>query len=120
MTKPTWFAAALVMAIINEHGGLWRRATSVVLLRATDFDDAFVAACEIGHGMEETYVNGEGDGVRWAFERVMTLDMLPERLTSGTEVYSEPHQVDTASEIAFDSVFTPELHKPEQSGVSST
>jgi len=78
------------MAVINEHGGLWKRATSVVLLRAMDFDDAFAVACEVGHGMEETYVNGDDDGVRWAFERVMTLDMLPEDLTSGTEVYSEP------------------------------
>jgi hypothetical protein len=120
MTNHSWFAASLVMAVINEHGGLWKRATSVVLLRAMDFDDAFAVACEVGHGMEETYVNGDGDGVRWALERVMTLDMLPEELTSGTEVYSEPHEVDSAPEIAFDSVFTPELHPPEQSGVPST
>ena len=88
--------------------------------RAMDFDDAFAVACEAGHGMEETYVNGDGEGVRWAFERVMTLDMLPEELASGTEVYSEPHEVESSPEIAFDSVLTPELHPPEQSGVPST
>jgi hypothetical protein len=62
MTNQRWFAASLVLAVINEHGGLWKRATSVVLLRATDFDDAFSVACDVGRGMEQTDLNGDGEG----------------------------------------------------------
>lgn len=120
MTAPSWYAAAIVVAVINERGGLWKRVTSVVLVRGTDFDQAFRAACEIGRSMEETYVNGEGERVRWAFERVATLDLLPENLSSGTEVYSEPHQVVDSSELSFESEFSPEQSSPGQSGVPPT
>jgi hypothetical protein len=46
--------------------------------------------------------------------------MLPEQLASGTEVYSEPREVEGSTEVAFDSEFTPELHPPGQSGVPPT
>lgn len=120
MTEQAWYSASLILAVINEHGGLWRRVTSVVLLRATDFADAFQVACDLGHGMEEIYVNSDAERVRWAFERVATLDLLSENLTSGMEVYSEPHDVAEPAELTFNVSFSPEQHTPGQSGVSPT
>jgi Domain of unknown function (DUF4288) len=115
--EEAWFAASLVLAIINEFGGLWRRVTSVVLVRAANFEQAFIDACMAGRAMESTYTNADGERVRWAFERVETLDELPANLASGTEVYSLPHKVGDASELTFDATFAPELHPPGQSGV---
>lgn len=115
--EEAWFAASLLLAVISELGGLWRRVTSVVLIRAVDFEQAFVEACRAGRAMEETYANAEGELVRWAFERVATLDELPGPLASGVEVYSEPHDVGDRSELAFDAQFEPERYPPGQTGV---
>ena len=70
--------------------------------------------------MEETYANSDGERVRWAFERVATLDMLPEQLASGTEVYSEPHGIEDAPDVTFATEFSPEQFQPGQTGVSPT
>lgn len=120
MTEQAWYSASLLVAVINERGGLWKRVTSVVLVRADDFEAAFRAACEVGRGMEETYLNRDEERVRWAFERVATLDLLPERLMSGTEVYSAPHDAESPTELAFDAQFHPERFPPGQAGVPST
>ena len=90
---------------------------SVVLVRASHFEQAFPDACIAGRAMESTYANADGERVRWAFERVETMDELPANLTSGTEVYSQPHDVGDSSELAFDAKFAPELYPPGQSGV---
>lgn len=120
MTKLNWYSASLVFAILEENTGLWRRVTSVVLIRADGFDMAFNVACQRGFESETTYRNPLGEQVRWAFERVATLDALPEVLTNGVEVYSAPHDVADDSEISFDAVFEPSQFPPEQTGISPT
>ena len=108
------------MAVLNEHGGLWRRVVSVVLVKAHDFDEAFERACARGFEEEERYVNADGEQVRWAFERVSTLDMLPEVLSDGVEVYSDPGPLLEDSSVPLDIQFEPEATPPGQSGVSPT
>ncbi len=120
MNGGSWFAASLVMAVLNERGGLWRRVISVVLVKADDFDQAFDSACRRGFEQEERYLNAAGEEVRWAFERVATLDMLPEILTDGVEVYSEPGPLLEDGTVPFDVEFEPRAAAPGQSGVSPT
>lgn len=120
MTAVQWFAASLVMAVLNERGGLWRRVTSVVLVQAADFDEAFEKACNRGYQQEQLYENADGERVRWAFERVATLDILPENLSDGIEVYSEPGEVLNDSTVRFDVQFIPKLGEPGQTGISPT
>jgi hypothetical protein len=120
VTADSWFAASLVLAVLNERGGLWRRVTSVVLVKADDFEEAFEKACHQGHEQETRYENAEGEGVRWAFEKVATLDMLPEVLVDGTEIYSEPGPLINDRSVPFDHQFDPRASPPGQSGVSPT
>ena len=120
MRTGSWFAASLVFAVLNEEGGLWRRVTSVVLLQADDFEGALEKALVRGVEEEHRYVNAEGEEVRWAFEKVATLDMLPEVLTDGVEVYSEPGPILADSSVPFDIDFGPRGIAPGQSGVAPT
>ena len=120
MRTGSWFAASLVFAVLNEEGGLWRRVTSVVLLQADDFEGALEKALVRGVEEEHRYVNAEGEAVRWAFEKVATLDMLPEVLTDGVEVYSEPGPILADSSVPFDIDFGPRGIAPGQSGVAPT
>jgi Domain of unknown function (DUF4288) len=120
MTRDSWFAASVVMAVLIEDEGLARRATSVVLLRAEDFDAAFEAALVRGAEMEESYENRNGQGVRWAFEGVETLDMLPEELSDGVEVYVDLGADINDATVPFDRVFEPAKSPPGQSGVPPT
>jgi len=110
----------MVMAVLIEDEGLARRATSVVLLRAQGFDAAFEAALLRGERMEESYTNRDGQKVRWAFERVATLDMLPEELSDGVEIYAELGADINDTTVPFDKVFEPAKSPPGQSGVPPT
>ena len=120
MTQDQWFAASIVMAILIEDEGLARRATSVVLLRSRDFHTAFEAALAHGEQMEESYKNRDGRKVRWAFERVATLDMLPEELSDGVEVYAELGADINDASVPFWKHFEPAKFPPGQSGVAPT
>jgi|GEM_PF-1951598 len=117
MSSDSWFVASLVLAVLNERVGLWRRVTSVVLVRAAGFEEAFDKACRRGFEQETRYVNVDDEGVRWAFEQVATLDILPEALVDGVEIYSEPGPLINDRSVPFDQEFDPREIPPGQSGV---
>ena len=112
--------ASLDMVVLDEKGGMIRRAKSVVLLRASGFAEAFEKACDRGFLDEDTYFNSEGERIRWAFERVATLDALPEFFSDGMEVYSELGEDLNDPEVPLDVQFSPRSTPPGQSGVSPT
>ena len=85
---------------------------------AADFEEAFDKACYRGYEQESDYLNADGERVRWAFERVATLDILPEVLADGTEIYSEPGPLVNDRSVPFDREFNPRESPPGQSGVS--
>ena len=120
MSGEGWFVASLEMAVLAEKGGMLRRARSVVLLRASGFAEAFEKACDRGVLEEETYTNSAGERIRWAFERVATVDALPEVFSDGTEVYSELGEDLNDPDVPFDIEFSPRSTPPGQSGVSPT
>ena len=73
-----------------------------------------------GEQMEESYKNRDGRKVRWAFERVATLDMLPEELSDGVEVYAELGADINDASVPFWKHFEPAKFPPGQSGVAPT
>ena len=117
MSETAWYSASLVLAIVNERGGLWRRVLSVRLIRASSFEEAFARALVLGRAAEETYVNADGEAVRWRFEKVETLDLLGDGLEDGREVHSEPRAEDPQSAMSFHDDLHPEASYPDQSGV---
>ena len=118
MSDLMWFAASLDVACIIEGEGLVSRMTPVVLIKASDFPSAMTAACERGESFEETYPNADGDMVRWAFERVATLDVVGAELAPGVEVFSSFGEA-TDSSVPFDVVFQPSEQQPGQTGIHS-
>ncbi|MEM9516398.1 MAG: DUF4288 domain-containing protein [Actinomycetota bacterium] len=120
MSGAQWFSASLIFAVLTEGGGLARRWTTVVLVQADDFEDAFRTAVRHGEESEEVYVNAEGAKVRWALERVETLDALPETLVDGVEVYSAAGDDLSDPNIGFETKFNPRASEPGQSGIQPT
>jgi len=69
----------------------------VVVFLAKDFDDALLRALDLSRAMESTYLNGDGQEVRWRFIGVETLDQLGQ-ITDGREVWSEPLDSDAETQ----------------------
>lgn len=114
MKNQQWFSTKIRLLCLLESGGGTGYRDSVFLIQATDFEDAFGRALEIGRGLERTYLNGDGITVRWAFTSVISLDALGRALTDGDEIYSEPLDLAIDSAIDFDTQFSPEQSKPTQ------
>lgn len=93
MSGQHWFSAALVVVVSNGAKKSRERITSVVLLRAGDFEEALEIAHELGRDAEEHYKTGQGETVRWTFESVASVDMLPETLWSGVEVHCSTEEI---------------------------
>lgn len=118
MSVDGWFVASLDMVVLAEKGGMIQRAKSVVVVRASGFAEAFEKACNLGLLNEESYINSAGERIRWAFERVATVDALPEVFSDGMEIYFELGEELNDLGVPFDVEFSPRSVPPGQSGVS--
>jgi hypothetical protein len=109
-----WFSARLrrVCLVGGQESGTTE--DSVVLFVAVWFDDAFQRALALGYEKEEEYRNGEGEIVQWKFQSVLTLDIIPELLESGTEVHSMMHLPGDLVSGSAEVPTTPEASKPSQ------
>jgi Domain of unknown function (DUF4288) len=109
-----WFSAMLRFVIVTPDRVL-RRARSLVLLRAADWEPAQAKALELGRGQEREYSNAAGELVRWRLEALETLDRLGEEIPDGREVYAEP--LDAPGTLEAPPEPDPTGSRPEQSGV---
>ncbi len=116
MSSSEWFSAAVRVAILVEGTRDHDEARSVFLFRSPNFDEAFVRALQLGRGLEQEYVNGAGQLVRWLLLEVETLDILGPEIADGREVYSEPLR----ASITFPPETSPESFKPEESNPTSS
>jgi hypothetical protein len=110
-----WFATSLRLVCLVEGYGATTQETSVHIFRATDWDNAFDRALALGRSHEQDYLNGEGEQVRWRLDRVSTLDMIRAPDLEGAEVFSE--MSDVSGGPPFDTMFEPEKHQPENTGI---
>jgi hypothetical protein len=114
MIDQQWFSTTVRLLCLLESGGGTGYRDSVFLIRGKDFEDAFRRALEVGRAQERTYVNGDDVRVRWIFTSVVSLDALGRELTDGTEIYSEPLDLEIGSGIGFETRFFPEESTPVQ------
>ncbi len=112
----TWFSAPMRLAILVEgRDESTSQDTVVHIFRADDQDSAFGRALELGRSHENEYSNGDGERVRWRFDRVLTVDALSAEGLDGAEVYSALS--DPEPGLTFDTEFRPETHQPGRSGI---
>jgi len=114
---PVWFSAMLRFVVLLERDGAVDLSRSVIVFRAEDWPEAKDRAVVLGHAMERTYLNGDGEEVRWRLEAVETLDLLGDSITDGREIYSEPLPISDGLVIPFEAEFDPRSSDPGQSGV---
>jgi len=114
MTEGSWFSSTVRRVCLVEGEGCVMANDSVHIFRATDFDDAFERALEVGRAQEEEYRNGAGQLVRWRLEELLSLDMIRAESLDGAEVHSRLEEIDPPREVDMDEVFTPECSQPHQ------
>ena len=100
------------MCLVDGIGGV-RYEDDAIVLKAANWDDARTRALDLGRAKEKTYRNSENRQVRWALERLVTLDELGE-IVDGLEIYSQPSNLGIQA-VPFDQEFRPELTEPTQS-----
>ncbi len=100
------------MVLVEGAGGI-RYQDSVFVLLAESWDEARSKAMILGHSKEHMYRNSDGQLVRWAFERLITLDELG-GIADESEVYSQPSELGKPT-VAFGQEFHPEVIEPTQS-----
>lgn len=105
-----WFSACLrVMCLIEDAGGV-KYQDDIVVITATDWEEARRKAIAHGRSRETRYTNIRGKPVRWAFERVVTLVELG-GIFDGSEIYSQSVSLDGAP-VPFNAEFDPEASEP--------
>jgi hypothetical protein len=109
----SWFSALLRFRIVIADSD-WDFEESVVVFRATDWEQAFKRALAVGREMEASYENAESERVEHRLLAVRTLDQLGEELTDGREVFST--RASSARRAVIDPP-RPEESEPKQSGV---
>ena len=108
-----WFSAKLRRICLVEGHGCTMANDSVHVFQATDFDEAFERALDIGRRHEEEYRTADGQLVRWKLAEVLTLDAVRDSI-DGAEVYSEFAEFDPPRGMTIDAIFHPEDSKPNQ------
>ncbi|MEC7523183.1 MAG: DUF4288 domain-containing protein [Myxococcota bacterium] len=114
MTERTWFSSTVRRVCLVEGEGCVMANDSVLLFRASDFDEAFRRAVELGRALEEEYRNLAGQLVRWRLKEVLSLDSIRAESLDGAEVHSSFEEFDPPHKLEMDEVFTPECSEPHQ------
>jgi hypothetical protein len=102
------------ITVTEGIGSLW---DSVYLISATDRDSAWKEALTLGEGLEESYVNGVGEQIRFAFLGVLTIDELGDELKTGAEVYFTSHDFDQPIPVSPNAEFFPQRIRPGLAGI---
>jgi uncharacterized protein DUF4288 len=95
-----WYLAVLVVASRVDDGKSIKPLVDQQfrLIRATDPEAAYARALQLGAEEADSYLNSEGDRVRWEFVGLSDLtELLEQDLQDGTEVYSTIERADPAS-----------------------
>jgi len=87
---------------------------SVVLFKATGWEEALVEALVLGRGLEKSYRNPDGERVEWRLAEIATMDELRDDIR-GAEVFA--YRVDVRPQDNDLASLNPEASKPNQSGV---
>jgi hypothetical protein len=119
MKKPRfWYSGSCRRLCIVEGRGATTTETSVYVFRATDRAAAIRRLRRLSRKLEEEYVNGYGERVRWAVVSLDTVDELGEGRMREAEVHSTMTEIEPPDvSVTLTSRFTPEAAEPGLSGV---
>ena len=109
-----YYSARLIFIVLIDSARARRRNLhdeSVVVVRATDFRQAFRKALKVGRSMQTQYKNKWGQKVRWALEAVDTIVQIGS-ITDGTEISSRLHDRVSSRPVRFGTRFSPEKSCP--------
>jgi hypothetical protein len=91
MSEESWYMAVLVLesSVEGETAYMPLIDLQYRLVRASQVDDAYHKAHEIGVSEEQSYSNADGEVVSWKFAGLHDLvEITDQELVHGTEVYS--------------------------------
>ena len=106
-------AQLLIVCIVNRKKPRKRNTWdhSFVLIQAKSYEEAFRRALEIGREQETTYLNQQGEKVRWAFVRVESIKRLSHSL-DGQEAGSLLGAYASNKPLSLKKRFLPEKSEP--------
>lgn len=117
-TDPLWFSACLRFVVLVEGAEAdGHYADSVIVFRASEWDEAHARAVSIGRARETTYRNTDGATAVWRLKEVRTLDQLGSDLDDGRELFWRTEPFAPAETFGIDTTFTPDRPRPTQTGV---
>jgi hypothetical protein len=88
MNSESWFSATLQFYFVNSVLGKTRAESSVFLVKAADFDDAFKRFLYVGQKNEENFQNHLGQQIKKRFVAITTLDIISQTDLDGAEIKS--------------------------------
>jgi hypothetical protein len=86
-----WFGVSLLYKSSEplDEQGTRLFEERIIVLNATNEEEAWEKANEYGPSLEERYTNAEGRWVAWSFERTVEVKaILEDQLADGVEVFS--------------------------------
>jgi hypothetical protein len=90
--KQTWYVATIILkcevAAEPVDPDEWTCIQNIHVLRASDREEAYQKALELGKSGEVTYLNSDGQDVTWKFVGLQFLEeLLTKTIRDGTEIW---------------------------------
>ena len=82
-----WFVAKIIFRICNEGSRKLQFDEHIRLIKANNFDEAFLKARILGLSEEDAFMNNDNKPVKWEFINVAELYEIND-LKDGSEIYS--------------------------------
>lgn len=91
-----WYITKIIFQIISGEGNHAAQFDEQLrLIAATDKEEAYQKACQLGQSEEDFFINNKGQVVKWQFINTSEIHLLNE-LSDGTEIYSHIEDKDNA------------------------
>jgi hypothetical protein len=91
-----WYVAKIIFRICNEGSQKLQFDEHIRLIKADNFDEAFLKARILGISEEDAFMNTKNKQVKWEFINVAELYSISE-LKDGSEIYSMITEKEEAS-----------------------
>ncbi|MEJ0029339.1 MAG: DUF4288 domain-containing protein [Bacteroidota bacterium] len=91
-----WYVAKIIFRICNEGSQKLQFDEHIRIIKADNFDEAFLKARILGISEEDSFLNQKNKQVRWEFINVAELYAIND-LKDGSEIYSSITETEEAS-----------------------
>ena len=88
MNGDSWYSATLQFYFVNSVLGKTRSESSVFLVKAANFDEAFKKFLCVGQQNEVSFENHLGQQIKKRFAAITTLDVISQSNLDGAEIKS--------------------------------